>query len=289
MIINIDEVIAKIEEVSDPIDKIRLVGDALAEVANLTAELGRYRREEIETLIAGGMSQNEVGRQIGLTSARVSQLLTKSPAPERAFFGAKSQPVIVAMAQKVEGEKTNPGPVVSSYDLKAWDKLRGLLDDFGLRSSYEEVLPPGNVRLNREGLVLICGPRNSSLIAQVLESDDRLGFAKEETGKSDTGWHLVDHEAGISYHSPEDSGEPGDIAYFGRLPRPDGKGHFLYIAGIHAAGAAGVVHYIQHELGSLYREVRNKRFSMLISCTYDPVTREVTSSKRVTPIYKHEG
>ncbi|MFD8533870.1 hypothetical protein ACFV0L_41325 [Streptosporangium canum] len=283
MFIDIDEVLASVAQATEPIERIKRVGDALIEVKHLTAELGRVRREEIEGLIADGMAQNEIGRKIGLTSARMSQLLSSGPAPERAFFGAKAQPVIVAVGQKLEADKAKPGPVVSTNDMEAYDKLRDLVEDLGLKSTYEVIKPPGSVRLNRDGLVIICGPRLSPLIAQILEVDDRLGFAKD-----DEGWHLVDQAAGITYRSPEDIDESGDIAYFGRLPRPDGKGSFLYIAGIHAAGAAGVVHYLRHELPTLYREVRTRRFSMLISCRYDPETQEIISSERITPIYKHE-
>lgn len=35
-----------------------------------------------------------------------------------------------------------------------------------------------------------------------------------------------------------------DIAYFGRFPRLDGRGTFLYMAAIHAPGPAGIVHYL---------------------------------------------
>ncbi|MEV7011940.1 sigma-70 family RNA polymerase sigma factor [Streptosporangium sp. NPDC051022] len=282
MFIDIDEVVASVTDAAEPIERIKRVGEALNEVKHLTAELGRVRREEIEGLISEGRSQNEIGRLIGLTSSRMSQLLTSGPAPERAFFGAKAKPVIVAVGRKLEAEKEKPGPVVSTSDLEAYDKLRRLVEDLGLSSTYEVIKPPGLVHLNREGLVVICGPRLSPLIQQVLEADDRLGFAKDDA------WHLVDRETGETYRSPEDSDEPGDIAYFGRLPRPDGKGTFLYIAGIHAAGAAGVVHYLVNELPSLYREVRTRRFSTLISCRYDPVTQEIVSSERITPIYRHE-
>jgi hypothetical protein len=42
-------------------------------------------------------------------------------------------------------------------------------------------------------------------------------------------------------------------------------------------------------MADLYREVRTKRFSTLIGCEFDPDTREVTRSERLTPIYRPEG
>lgn len=284
MFIDADAILDLVTHSNDPIERIKNVGTALVEIQNLTAELGRLRREEVEGLKATGISQNAIAREIGLTSARLSQVMNNAPAPERAFFGVKVEPVIAAVAEKLEADKAKPGPVVSIDDMQAYDSLRKLVEDLGLASTYEVVKPPGIIRLNRNGLVVICGPRHSSLISQVLESDDKLSFEKD-----DDGWHLVDHVQGTIHRSPEDSDTPGDIAYFGRLPRPDGKGYFLYIAGIHAAGAAGVVHYLRNELGTLYREVRHRRFSTLIQCRYDPETHTIISSERITPVYRHEG
>jgi hypothetical protein len=276
--------INRVREIRDPLDRSKAATEAQTTIKAVEAEFSRIRREALEELIRSGVKQADIARQLGITTARMSQLVKTGPAPERAFFGTTTAPVVVAVAEKRENKPVKPGPVVSSYDMKAYDKLRCLVEDLGLKSTYEEVQPPGNVRLNRDGLVLVCGPRHSPLIAQVLESDDKLAFDKDADG-----WHLVDRATGTIYRSPEDDDEAGDIAYFGRLPRPDGKGHFLYLAGIHAAGAAGVVHYLNTELPNLYREMRMRRFSMLISCRYDPDTHEIISSERITPIYKHEG
>ncbi|MFD8978907.1 hypothetical protein [Streptomyces sp. NPDC059564] len=131
---------------------------------------------------------------------------------------------------------------------------------------------------------MVCGPRLSPIIAQVLEGDDNLRFQK------DRAWHLVDLKTEEVYRSPMDEdGSAGDVGYLARLPRLDGRGTFIYIAGIHAIGANGVVHYLENHLAELYREVRTRRFSTLISCRYDPKTQEVLESKRVSPIYRHEA
>ena len=111
-----------------------------------------------------------------------------------------------------------------------------------------------------------------------------LAFADDEAG-----WHLADKTTGITYRSPMDDGQPSDIGYLARLPRPDGKGTFLHLAGIHAVGSDGVVHYLSQHLAELYTEVRTRRFSMLISCDFDPETREITASKQLTGPLRHEG
>jgi hypothetical protein len=86
-----------------------------------------------------------------------------------------------------------------------------------------------------------------------------------------------------------DAGKSSDIAYFGRLPRPDGRGTFLYIAGIHAAGPGAVIHFLATHLGEFYKEAHLKRFSTLIEGEFDANTRRAISSRRITPLYIHEG
>lgn len=152
----------------------------------------------------------------------------------------------------------------------------------GLGTVHEIIQPPGVVRLNRDNLVVICGPRLSPLIAQVIEADPIIAFDHD-----DQGWYLSDRESGSVFRSPMDSGQSADIGYLARLPRPDARGTFLYIAGIHAMGSSGVIHYLDHHLTEVYREVRVKRFSALFRCEFDPATRKVSSSSLITPLYTH--
>lgn len=174
--------------------------------------------------------------------------------------------------------------MVAQEDLHAYEHLRRLAARYGLDAEYEVIPPPGNVLLNRHNLVVVCGPRLSPLIEQILQSDPHLAFRRDERG-----WFLADRTSGQDYRSPMDEDEPADIAYFGRLPRPDGQGTFLYIAGIHAPGAPGVVHWLTTELPAVYAEVKLRRFSTLVSCRFDPDTREVLASERITPYYRPEG
>jgi hypothetical protein len=118
----------------------------------------------------------------------------------------------------------------------------------------------------------------------VLAADPNLSFEHD-----DLGWYLLDHATGTAYRSPMDDGEPADYAYLGRLPRIDGRGAFLYLAGIHAPGNNGAVHYLEGHLEELYGEVRTARFSTLIACQFDPATRQSTASERVTPIYRTDA
>ena len=60
------------------------------------------------------------------------------------------------------------------------------------------------------------------------------------------------------------------------------------MAGIHAPGPAGVIHYLTSELATVYREVGLRRFSTLIESSFDPHTHRVVSSRRLTPLYEHD-
>lgn len=269
-------------DVEDPLRRAREAGELAARYQTAIAELSRIRREALEELVAAGMSQSQIAQRLGLTRTRVGQLLSTGPKAERAFLGSGT--LTIAVGGKREAKAVRPGPVVAQEDFQAYEEFQGLARTVGLETCYEVIHPPGIINLNRDNLVVICGPRLSPLIAQVLASDRHLGFERD-----DAGWYLVDRVEDKTYRSPMDEGESGDYAYLGRLPRLDGRGSFLYIAGIHAVGAAGVVHYLDNHLTDLYREVKTRRFSTIIRCAFDAATRRIESSKRVAPLYKTEG
>ncbi|WFE65464.1 hypothetical protein [Micromonospora sp. WMMD714] len=121
-------------------------------------------------------------------------------------------------------------------------------------------------------------------VGQVVAADTRFGFRAD-----DDGHYLVNHQTSEAFRSPSDSGEPVDYGYLGRLPRPDGRGTFLYLAGIHAMGTLGVARYLHDHLDELYREVKNRRFSLLVACTYDPRKRTIEKVEALTSIHRGEG
>ena len=213
---------------------------------------------------------------------QAGELLTRYQAAVTQLSHIRREAIEQLIAQGMT--KAQPSPVVSQEGFQAYERLCELAHSLGLDAEYEVIPPPGLVDLNRDNLVVICGPRLSPIIAQVLASDPNLGFAHD-----DQGWHLVDHATGTTYRSPRDDGEPADYAYLGRLPRIDGRGTFLYFAGIHAPGNSGAMHYLEGHLEELYGEVRTSRFSTIIACRFDPDTRQVTSSERITPLYRTDS
>lgn len=188
-----------------------------------------------------------------------------------------------AIGGKLEANKEKPGAVASKEAFAAYEKSAALGRTLGLEAKCEIVPPPELIQLNRPNLLVMCSPRLLPFVGQVLESDTNLGFSNDADG------YLVDKKTGENYRSPQDSGKPCDYAYIGKLPRPDGRGTFLYLAGIHAMGTLGATKYLEDHLEEMYRQVRKKRFSMLVECHYNADSHELTSISALTPIYRHEG
>lgn len=267
----------------DPLERVRQAVDAAT-----AAEAERYHA--IADAVRQGHSRAEVGRAAMLTGQRITQILAKGPAPgpEAPFFGSHDGTLTIAVATKPEAQKDASGPpgrVTALETITAYENLLDLGDRMGLSVSEREPIPAdGNVNLNRAGLVVICGPRLSPLVAQVLASDDALRFAQDGCD-----WYIQDDRTGKQWRSPMDTGETADIGYLARLPRPDGRGNFLYLAGIHAPGTSGTGHYLARNLPELWTKVRTARFSALIRCTFHEGTaRQIESSELVAGPYIHE-
>ena len=153
----------------------------------------------------------------------------------------------------------------------------------GLAGEHLGPLPTGRVAVAHPvgGLGGDLRPPPVPIVAQVLASDPNLGFADD-----DHGWYLVDHATGTTYRSPRDDGQPADYAYLGRLPRIDGRGTFLDLRRHPRPRQQRRRPLPGRAPGVLYGEVRTGRFSTIIACRFDPDTRQVISSERVTPLYR---
>jgi hypothetical protein len=163
-------------------------------------------------------------------------------------------------------------------------RLGQAAEKLGLKVSYETISPEGAFDVNRPNIVAICGPRISAAVADVLATDPVLKFVRAAPGP----WKLLDkttgqtHASGIDLDPPE----PFDVAYLGRLRRPDGQGTILILTGIHPQGSLGVIEMICSDVSDLYAEVGDRCFSVLVRCKYDPDTSEPIIVERLTPIYQ---
>lgn len=273
----------EITEISDPLQRALAIGARIDEHQAAIADLSRLRRETLEELIAGGMTQTQIADRLGMSKGRVSQLMSAGLRPERAFFGTGK--LTVAIGAKREANRTDPSNVLSAEAFTAYERLSAAARAAGLDATNEVVPAPGNVHLNRPNLIVLTNPRLLPFLSQVMEADPHIRYVVD-----DKGWHLVDITTGTEYRSPRDHGEPADFGYVGRLPRPDGKGTFLYLAGTHAPGTLGAATYVADNLADLYRDLKTRRFSTIVKCQFEPGNQlNMISTERVTPLYRHEG
>jgi transcriptional regulator with XRE-family HTH domain len=263
----------------DPWMRARLSGRLITFHQDEVSALSGIRREALDELLSAGIKQAQIADGLGMTRARVSKLFSSGPKPARAFLG--SGRLTVSIGGKFEGQKTSgASAVISAESLAAYHMLKDLAGAYSLESEYELVPPPGMIDLNRTNLIVMTSPRLLPIVGQVLGADPHLAF---ESGSR--GWFLRDKNTGDVYRSPSDSGASADYAYLGRLPRPDGKGTFLYLAGIHAMGTLGAAQYLTDNLEDLYSQVKTRRWSTIIECRYDPDTRKIESTERIAPVY----
>lgn len=271
-------------EIADPRERAKAAHSLIDQYQEAIAELSRVRRLSIEALLDSGMTQTQVAEMLGMSRSRMSQLLSAGVRPERAFLGAGK--LTVAIGAKLEANRKDPGGMLSLEAFTAYELLADAARAVGLDAAHEVVPPPGLVHLNRPGLIVLTNPRLLPFLSQVMEADPHLRYVQDDDGN----WYLVDITTNKEYRSKRDQGESSDYGYVGRLPRPDGKGTFLYLAGTHAQGTLGAAHFVTTNLGELYKELKTRRFSTIIECRYDPKDqRKVLSTENVTPLYRHEG
>jgi hypothetical protein len=274
----------EVERIAAMRDRFELLREATARMAaaqDEVTELAWLRRRVIQELHDMGISYAEIAQQVGLTRGRIHQIRHAGPALEGAFLGLGK----VTIATPVK-EEADTGPVVAVEDVTSAQRLGELARNLGLVPAFESVPLGGAIDLNRPNLVVICGPRLSPAVAQVLARDPTLGF--EQAG--DGAWVLIDRTTGMTYRSGQDeaSPRPWDVAYLGRLPRPDGRGFLIVFTGIHPPGSLGVVELLGTRIAELYAEVQTHPFSVLVGTEYDPETHEPRRVELLTPLYRME-
>jgi len=276
-------VVHRIAGLRDPVDRLRAVTAQLVVSQREVNQLARLRRETIQGLHDSGMSYAQIADAVGVSRGRIHQIKHAGPPPEAAFLGTDVVTILTPLKQDKIGDR----PVVAVEDVAGAQQLADLARGLGLEVVFEHIPVGGAVNLNREGLVVICGPRLSKPVANVLAQDPVLRFARPKGGP----YMLVDARAGKTHKSGSDEtpASPSDVAYLGRLSRPDGAGTVLVFTGIHPPGSLGVVEFLRTQLGDLYADVGTERFSTLIGTDYDPSTNLPANVKRLTPLYRMEA
>ena len=276
--------VESIREIPDAMERLKAAHHAIDTKQEQINQLAVVRRNAIEDCIAAGVTPVKISDAIGISRSRVSQLRSAGTKPERLFLG--SGQLTIAIGGKPEQGRTDDASkfVVSKEALSAFEVLADTARSLGLDAVSETVPPPGLVDLNRPNLIVLCSPRLLPFIGQVLAADPHLGFQEDQKG-----WFLLDKTSGVEHRSPRDANVNADCAYIGRLPRPDGQGTFLYLAGIHAEGTLGAAHWLAANLHDLHKELKVKRFSTLVSAEFDPKSGSIMDVERLTPIYRQDA
>jgi len=275
-----DDEVARVAAIGDRELRLRAATQGVSTAQRTMTELARMRRALIQELHSEGWSYAQIAAAAGLSRGRIHQVRHQGPAPEGAFFGTGH----VRIATPLKAQERGARPVVAAEDVAASQRLGELVRSMGFEIGYEQLSRMGRIELNRDGLVVICGPRTSKDVASVLATDPDLRFT-EENGT----WAISDNRTGEVHTSgADDAGRPYDVGYLGRVARPDGAGTVLVLAGLHTSGALGVVQFLTSDLADLHRQTRDRRFSLLVRVTSDPDSHEPTDVDLLSPVYLHD-
>lgn len=273
------EEVEQVARLQDHAVRVRAAVDLMTDLQAGVVETARMRRESIAWLRDNGYSMADVARLMGVSRARVAQLKESGPPPERIFLGTEH--VQIAVPQR-PGERE----YVALEDSATGQQLVTLAHAMQLSAEVEYIPTTGELDLNRDSLIVVCGPKTSPVTAAALAADPRLSFETLPDGR----WALTDRRTGRQFTSPTDDpagARPGDVAYVGRLPRPDGAGTFLLVAGVHAIGSLGVARYLTENMAEIYKEVGVRQFSMVVGCTYDTKTKKINAAQAETSPLLH--
>ncbi|TQN33481.1 hypothetical protein FHX37_3501 [Haloactinospora alba] len=272
----------RIAGIEDPFALLRAATDRLSEAQQEVTDLSRLRRRTIQDLHAQGLSYAQIAAQAGLTRGRIHQIRRTGPAPEGAFFGSGTVTIVTPLRWEPGKDRV----AVSLDDLNTGKRLENLVRTYDLTVQDDHVGIDGSVDLNRPGLVVVCGPRMSEAMSATYAKDPVFVWERDE-GQP---WRIRDARTGEVHYAGSDgsSPSPSDIGYLGRLPRPDGAGSLLAIAGIHPAGSLGVAQWLTTDIATLWGQIGEQDFSVLIRTEYDSETNEPVKTEMATPLYRHD-
>lgn len=163
----------RIAQISDPYELLRAATERLAEAQVEVTELGRLRRRLIQDLHAQGMSYAQIAQAAGLSRGRIHQIRHTGPAPEGAFLGAGAVTVVTRLRPDAASDRA----YVALDDVNTGKRLEDLARSFGLAVSTDHVQVSGQANLDRDGLLVICGPPHVAGDARRLRPGpgDRVG------------------------------------------------------------------------------------------------------------------
>lgn len=190
------------------------------------------------------------------------------------FFGASRVTTCFPM-RVLEGRRA-----IAEADFEAATLLSGFLAKHGVEVDFSFVSDEHGLSRTAPGLVMICGPKSSALVAEAVQRDPVLRL-----GEDGDAWSVTDLVSGEVFRSPRDvHGSRADIGYLARSGRSPGAGPgHLSIAGVHAEGSAVVVRHLcsVRTLRSLSKRASGKAFSAVFAGQYSERPFEVLKTEEV--------
>ena len=261
---------ASVRRDPDPIRRGRRATELLTTYQQRSTELARLRKAAIEEAHRDrDMSYTEIAAALGITKGRVTQIRGSAPGPERALFGVG--PVAVGVPYRYQ-TTDRERPLIAAEDARSGEQVEQLLSTLGFAVTRFQI-DPDTRELPAGDAVVICGPKSSPMATSLLARDPAFTFAEE-----DDRWVIEDRSSGERHASSADSGGSGDLAYLARHQMGDRT--VLHVAGIHAIGSLGALHYVTRHLSELHRSTGNAEFSCIIGAKYDGL--DVTASELIS-------
>ena len=272
----------EVAKISDPAERARTATQLLGEHQSAVTELAKIRRLAVAELRDQGLSYAQVGNALGITRGRIAQLRGPDATAEAAFFGGRRITIATPLRQAAGGRS-----MVAQEDADAAAVLTARLTAVDLEVSTERIAPDGPLNLAPDALVLICGPKTSKFVGDMIQSDPAFDFSEREGGR----WTIIDRDSGDEFASPlsSDPDATEDFAYLARLDRGDGRPVVL-IAGIHAIGSLGVATLVAEpkSLQVLERETGGRPFSTVVRSVVDTATLTIEEAALATPVRLHQ-
>jgi hypothetical protein len=262
---------ASVRRDPDPISRGRRATELLTLYQQRAAELARLRRAAIEQAHRErDMSYTEIASALGITKGRVTQIRSTAPVAERAFFGVG--PVAIGVPyryQRTDRER----PLIAAEDAAAAERAEQLLTGLGFAISRFQI-EPERVEQPPGDAVVICGPKSAPMAENLISRDPALSIV-EDSGR----WWIEQEDSDLRHGSPADEPNPdaADLAYVAR--HREGNRSLVHIAGLHAIGSLGAVHYLTNHLAATFRDTADESFSCIIRAQYDGI--EIVGSELV--------
>lgn len=254
-----------VREETDPLRRARLASALINDLQQQSVELARLRREAIEEAVrTRGMTFTQVAAEVGLSKGRITQIRQSAPPVERAFFGVGPVQVAVPI-RPIDGRELG---VVAAEDARSAEGITNLLRGLAFEVEHFEI-PAGGKWSSNGDAVIICGPKSSPRIAELIDDDPNFEFQPD----SDRRWTITEQAGNRRYASQLDDTPPTqqDVAYLSGRTIDDNR--LIMIAGVHAMGSLGVVNYLTDHLGEMYEHTRSyANFSTVITSTFDGLT-----------------